>query len=125
MSEFRDLRPACIVCGSECAYQFTPTIVQFALKDGPSGSWPSKGNRFKAYRASQSEKMKRKQEDRYGHLNRDCVPNYQGQLTEDWREAQDLAMKDKDKNPDSLATAATFNGQIEKEKRKKGNPVSS
>ena len=125
MSEFRDLRPTCIVCGAECAYQFTPTVVQFALKDGPSGSWPSKGDRFKKYRANQSEKMKERQLDRYGHLNRDCVPNYQGQVTEDWREAQDLAMKDKDRNPDSLATAATFNGQIAKEKRKKGSPVSA
>lgn len=113
------------MCGGVCVYQFTPTIIQFALKDGPSGSWPSKGNRFKQYRADQSEKMKRKQMDRYGHLNRDCVPNYQGQLTENWREAQDLAMKDKERNPDSLATAATYNDQVNKEKKKKGSPVSA
>jgi hypothetical protein len=124
MSEFRDLHPVCIICGSPCNYQFTPTVVQFALKDGPSGSWPSKGNRFKQYRADQSEKMKRRQRDRYGHLNRDAVPNYQGQLTEDWRDAQDLAMKDKERNPDSLATAATFNDSIKKEKRKKNGPIS-
>lgn len=125
ISEFKDLRPTCIVCGSECVYKFTPTIVQFALKDGPTGSWPSKGNRFKKYRSEQSRKMEKKQQDRYGHLNRDCVPNYQGQLTEDWREAQSLAMKDKDRNPDSLATASTFNEQIDKEKKKKGSPVSA
>lgn len=33
-------------------------------------------------------------------------------------------MKDKDRNKDSLATAATFNPVIEKEKKKKGGPVS-
>lgn len=124
MSEFRDFHPPCIICGAPCSYQFTPTVVQFALKDGPTGSWPSKGNRFKKFRSDQSMKMEKRQRDRYGHLNRDCVPNYQGNLTEDWREAQNMAMKDKETNPDSLAVAATFNPQINKEKRKKGSPVS-
>lgn len=125
ISEFKNFRPECIVCGSECKYHFTPTVIQFALKDGPSGSWPSKGNRFKKYRENQNQKMERKQKDRYGHLNRDCIPNYNGQQTENWSEAQSLAMHDKDKNPDSLATAATFNTHITKEKKKKGNPISA
>jgi hypothetical protein len=124
ISEFKDLRPKCLVCGAECEYVFVPTVVQAILKDGPTGSWPSKGNRFKNYRAKQSEKMKKRQQDRYGHLNRDCVPNYQGQLTEDWREAQDLAMRDKDRNLDSLQTAQTFTPHIEKERKKKGSPIS-
>ena len=68
--------------------------------------------------------MKGRQKDRYGHLNRDCVPNYEGQMTEDWREAQSLAMKDKDKRPDSLKTAKTFEPHIKKEQGKKGSPVS-
>ena len=120
MSEFKDLKPLCIICKSECKYKFTPTVIQFALKDGPSGSWPSKGGRFKKYRSDQNEKMKRKQRDRYGDLNRDCVPNYRGELTGDWREAQNLAMKDSDRNPDSLKTASTYNKQIHKEKKKGG-----
>lgn len=115
---FKEHHPVCPRCGSRCSYEFNPTVVQFALKDGPSGSWPSKGNRFKQYRARQSEKMARRQEDRYGHARRDAVPNYQGHLTEDWREAQSLAMRDKDRNPDSLATAATYNEKIDQEKRK-------
>lgn len=119
MSSFKDLHPKCKECGGVCNYEFTPTVVQFALKDGPSGSWPSKGNRFKQYRQQQSEKVSRRQKDRYGHLNRDAVPNYQGKLAEDWKEAQSMAMKDKEKNPDTLATAATYNPHIRKEKRKK------
>ena len=125
ISESKDLRPICNVCGAECEWTFTPTVVHAVLKDGPSGSWPSKGNRFKAYRAKQSEKMKVRQKDRYGHLNRDCIPNYQGQETEDWREAQSLAMKDKDRNSDSIGVAATYTPHIKKEQEKKGNPVSS
>ena len=124
ISEFKKLRPECNVCGAECEYIFVPTIVQAVLKDGPTGSWPSKGNRFKAYRANQSKKMERRQKDRYGHLNRDCIPNYQGAQTENWREAQDLAMKDKDRNADSLQTAKTFEPQIKKEQKKKGSPIS-
>ncbi len=120
MLTFKEHHPACEECGGPCDYEWCPTVVQFALKDGPTGSWPSKGNRFKAFRASQSKKMEKKQQDRYGHLNRDLVPNYGGQPTENWREAQDLAMKDKERNPDTLATAATYNGKIVKEKGKKG-----
>lgn len=120
ISEFKDLKPTCIVCGGVCVYHFTPTVVQFALKDGPSGSWPSKGNHFKQYRANQSKKMKRKQLDRYGHLNHDCVPNYGGKITEDWREAQSLAMSDKERQEsmgtDSLSVASTYSDKILGEK---------
>lgn len=123
ISKFKDHHPTCIKCGSRMNYQFNPTVVQFALKDGPTGSWPSKGQRYKNYRTKRSQEMSGRQKDRYGHLNRDCVPNYGGQLTEDWREAQDLAMKDKDNNPDSLATAATYNDKINVEYTKKGSPI--
>lgn len=125
ISEYKDLRPECVDCGSECEYIYIPTVCHAILKDGPTGSWPSKGNRFKNYRAKQSEKMKVRQKDRYGHLNRDCVPNYQGQQTENWREAQSLAMQDKDRErPDPLKTAKTFETHIKKEQRKKGSPIS-
>ncbi len=129
MKDFKTVTPKCKECGGKCVYEFTPTVVQFALKDGPSGSWPSKGNRFKQYRAKRSEEMGRRQQDRYGHLNRDALPNYQGQLTEDWREARDIAMKDKEshesRGTDSLAVAATFNQAISKEKSKNAGRTSS
>ena len=94
------------------------------MRDGPTGSWPSKGGRFKAYRAKKSEEMKGRQKDRYGHLNRDCIPNYQGQQAENWREAQSMAMKDKDRISDPLLTAKTFEPHIKKEQKKKGSPIS-
>ena len=117
MSEFRDLRPACPKCKSECQYEFTPTIVQVAFKDGPSGSWPSKGDRFKKYRDEQTKKASKRQRDRYGEGTR-LIPNYNGQQTESWREAKSLALSDKD-NDNRLESAATFNNHIEKENSKK------
>ena len=114
ISEFKELKPTCIKCKGKCKYHFTPTIIQFALKDGPSGSWPSKGNRIKNYRINQSEKAKRLQRNRYGTGNK-LIPNYKGQQTENWREAQSLAMQDKE-NRDPLVTAATYNQHINKEK---------
>lgn len=124
ISEYKDFRPECSVCGAECEYVYTPTVVHAVLRDGATGSWPSKGNRFKNYRAKRSEEMKVKQKDRYGHLNRDCIPNYQGQQAESWREAQSMAMSDKDRSPDPLQTAKTFEPHIKKEQKKKGNPAS-
>lgn len=122
MTGFKEFRPKCVQCGSECEYQFTPSVVQFALKDGPSGSWPSKGNRFKQYRSKRSEEMERRQKDRYGHINRDAIPNYQGQITENWREAQSMAMADKDRQEavgtDSIAVGATYNDKVRKEDSK-------
>jgi hypothetical protein len=123
ISKFKDHHPVCEVCGSLCDYHFTPSVVQFALKDGPSGSWPSKGNHFKNYRNQKAQEMERRQKERYGHINRDAIPNYQGQVTENWREAQDLAMKDKERQEkvgtDSLAVASTYVPKIEAEKTKK------
>jgi hypothetical protein len=67
--------------------------------------------------------MGKRQRDRYGHLNRDAIPNYGGKITEDWREAQSLAMADKERQEavgtDSLAVAATYSSKINQEKKKK------
>lgn len=109
---FKTFKPKCKKCGAPCKYEFTPTIIQFALKDGPSGSWPSKGNRFKAFRNKKDEEMKRRQKDRYGHLQRDAIPNYKGKDTGTWQEAQFQALKDK-----GAESAATFNQKIRLEKK--------
>jgi hypothetical protein len=113
MSEFKEFEPECIECGAKCKYEFAPTIVQFALKDGPSGSWPSKGNRFKKYREEQSKAAEKRQRDRYG--NPAAVPNYKGQETGTWAEAQSQARADKD-NPNPEATAATYTDKVATEK---------
>lgn len=116
---FKDYHPECPACGSPCNYEFNPTVIQFAIKDGPSGTSPSKALRVQKHMQNKHEAIGRRQKDRYGHLNRDVVPNFQGQRTENWREAQSIAMQDKEyhekKGTDSLAVAATFNDKIAKE----------
>ena len=115
---FKEYHPKCTKCGSDTQYKWVPTITNFILKDGASGSWVSKGERFKKFRASQSEKMEKRQKDRYGHLKRDAIPNYGGKETETWREAQFQAMKEK-----GAESAATFNDKVKEETSKKGKII--
>ncbi len=119
MNGFKEFHPSCPACGAPSNYEFNPTVIQFAIKDGPSGTSPSKAMRIQKHMANKNEILKRKERDRYGHLNRNVVPNHQGKITESWREAQSVAMADKDfqeKNKtDSLAVAATYNAKIAQE----------
>ena len=109
MKSFRDEHPPCGDCGSPCDYVYVPSVPFVSFKDGPSGSWPSKGERFKKHRAEASAAAERRQRDRYGEV-KGAVPNYQGQEAESWREAQSLAIKDK-----GLEAAATFEPKIAQE----------
>lgn len=122
MSGFKEFRPPCPSCGGPSVYEFNPTVIQFAIKDGPSGTSPSKALRVQKHMQDKHEKIGRRQRDRYGHLNRDVVPNFQGQRTESWREAQSIAMQDKEyhekRGTDSLAVAQTFNAKIDSEQSK-------
>lgn len=114
MHVFKEHHPPCLKCGALCNYVFTPSIIQFAMKDGPSGISPSKAFRFKDYRQKQSEKMEKRQKDRYGHVKRDAIPNHGGVECESWREAQSLAIKEK-----GLESASTYNSKIAEEKSQK------
>jgi hypothetical protein len=97
--------PKCEKCGSICRYKFTPTLFQFALKDGPSGSWVSKGLRYQKYRAKQNELVGKRQRDRYGEPKA-LIPNIDGKDTGTWEEAQNIALRDK-----GLESARTFNSR--------------
>lgn len=110
MSSFKEHHPPCLECGSPCDYTFVPTVVQVAFKDGPSGSWPSKGEHFKNYRAKRDEEMRRRQLDRYGPP-KGVLPNYNGEETGSWAEAQFQALKDK-----GSESASTFNEKVAEEK---------
>lgn len=106
-------RPKC-ECGGEATYIYIPTVPLVSFKDGPSGSWPSKGNRFKEYRAKQAAAAERRQNERYTVVKNGAVPNFKGQETGTWQEAQIAAMKES--GPQS---AATFNAKVAEEKNKK------
>lgn len=101
-------------CGGEASYVYIPSVPLVSFKDGPSGSWPSKGNRFKAYRAQQAAAAERRQKERYTVVKNGAVPNFKGQETGTWKEAQVQALKES--GPDS---AATFNRKVAEEKSKK------
>ena len=105
--------PACPKCGSPCNYRFAATIVHTILKDGPSGSWPSKGERFKKYRARQSVAAEKRQNERFG-MAKESLPNYKGQETGTWREAKDLAVADKGQD-----IGKTYDRKIKAEDAKK------
>lgn len=108
VNSFKEFRPPCVKCGAECEYQFCPSKVHFVLKDGPSGSWPSKGNRFKQYRAKASAAAARRQQERYPTPS--LVPNFKGSETESWREAREQALKEA--GPD---VAATYDDKVKTE----------
>ena len=108
VNEFKSYTPVCVKCGGVCKYRFSPTKVHFVLKDGQSGSWPSKGERFKKFRAKASEDAARRQKDRYTAPS--LVPNFQGKETETWTEA-------KEKAADAIGpdAAATYNDKVKSE----------
>ncbi len=112
MLTFKDHHPNCDECNSVCNYIFIATVPQTILKDGPTGSWPSKGERYKKYRAKRYEDLGRKQRDRYGKP-RELVPNYDGKETGTWREAQYQAGKER-----GSESAATYTDRVADEKAK-------
>ena len=111
ISSFKEHHLDCTECGTTCNYIYVPSVPQVAFKDGPSGGWPSKANHFKEYRRHQSEKMEKRQKDRYGHLNKEMVPNYNGKELYSWHDAQSIARKEK-----GDAAAATYESKIKSEK---------
>jgi hypothetical protein len=111
VKDFKDFHPKCNKCKSSCNYQFNPSGIQFVLKDGPSGSWPSKGNRIKEQMNKKNDQMIRRQRDRYGEGQK-AIPNFEGKETESWREAKNIAMKER-----GAQSAATYDKIIKKDKR--------
>lgn len=113
MSSYKELHPKCPECDGVCDNVFIPTVPYISFKDGPSGSWPGKGNRFKQYRAKQAELAQKRQNERYG-ISKEALPNYKGEETGTWAEAQQLALKDK-----GIESAATYTAKVAEENSKK------
>jgi hypothetical protein len=90
----KSVHPPCQYCSEPCDYHWVPSVPQIVFKDGPTGSWPSKGNHFKRFREKQSETMAKRQLDRYGPPKQ-ALPNYKGEETGTWEEAKSQAIKDK------------------------------
>ena len=111
ISGYKEFTPECKQCGSKSHNVFVPSVPQVAFKDGPSGSWPSKGQRFQNYRRQASEAAAKRQRDRFGDTNK-LVPNYNGKETESWREAQSEAVKER-----GAEAAASYTDKVVSEKK--------
>lgn len=110
MSSFKEHHPLCPACATPCNYEWVPSVPHAVFKDGPSGSWPSKGERVKKQMQARSEAAGRRQRDHFGEAKK-LIPNYDGKLTGTWQEAQHLAEKER-----GTPSAATYDKRVAEEK---------
>jgi len=84
--------------GRPMALEFNPGRVGFNLKDGASGSFPSKASKERKYRQKRYRVMGQRQKD---HVHKpELIPNYMGQEAGSWKEAQNMAETDRDVDKD-------------------------
>jgi hypothetical protein len=82
----------CGSCHGKVVLEFSPGEVSFVMKDGESGGWTSKAGKENAYRARRNKILDKKTRDHV--FKTKLIPNYAGQQTENWREAQETARKE-------------------------------
>ncbi len=100
---------ACDRCHCEAELAFNPGQVAFVLKEGESGGWASKSLKENAYRARRRDVMARRERD---HVFKSSLQaNYDGAETGTWREAQELARREKGE-----LAAATYDPLVTQEK---------
>lgn len=99
----------CLACNQAARLGFSPGTLGFILKEGPSGGWATKSIKENQYRKKRYGAMGKKQKD---HVKVSKLqPNYQGQETGSWREAQETARA---KGGD--LAASTYDQLVSKEK---------
>lgn len=82
----------CSTCQGKVGIVFNPGNVSFVMKDGESGGFVGKALKENGYRAKRRVEMARRTKDHVAP--KPLIPNYGGQQTENWREAQEAARKD-------------------------------
>lgn len=99
----------CPSCASPAEIAFDPGRVSFVLKEGESGGWASKSLKENAYRAKRRDEMTRREKN---HVFKPSLQaNYNGMETGSWREAQEVARKEK-----GVDAAASYDSLVAKEK---------
>lgn len=78
----------CPECEETAEYEFEPGDVDVCFR---GGGWRDKSLRERQYRQKRSKKMAKRQKKH--HNVPELQPNFQGQPTESWREARNLAEK--------------------------------
>lgn len=81
----------CASCHGKVGLSFNPGNVSFVLKDGESGGFQSKALKENTWRAKHRVEMARRERDHV--FKTKLIPNFAGQETENWREAQETARK--------------------------------
>jgi len=97
-SEYRETKAgerkiSCSECSQEAEIVFNPGKVAFVLKDGHTGGWVSKAGKEKAYRAKRNVVMAQREKDHV--FKSKHQPNYKGQETGTWKDAQQAAYQDR------------------------------
>jgi mono/diheme cytochrome c family protein len=82
----------CASCHGQAKLVFNPGNVSFVMKDGETGGFQSKAIKENTWRAKHRVEMARRERDHV--FKTKLIPNYEGQQTESWREAQEHARKD-------------------------------
>ncbi len=99
---------SCGICGKDMSIVFSPGNLGFNLKEGDSGGWVSKSLKENNYR--KKRRLEMEQRERNHVFKPNLQPNYEGVETGTWREAQELARKEK-----GSESAGTFESLVAKE----------
>jgi predicted nucleic acid-binding Zn ribbon protein len=83
----------CKNCGLEAKIGFAPGNLGFVLKEGESGGWATKSIKENAYRKKRREELAQKERDHV--FKASLQPNFDGVETGTWKDAQELARKEK------------------------------
>ena len=101
----------CPSCQENMTVSFQPGKVAFVLKDSSTGGWVSKADKENKYRKAHREVMAQRERD---HVFKTTLqPNYKGEETGTWREAQEAARKEH-----GDAAAVTYTPHVVKENAK-------
>ena len=95
----------CNNCGLEAKIGFSPGNLGFVLKEGESGGWATKSIKENAYRKKRREEVAQKEKDHV--FKASLQPNFDGVETGTWKEAQELARKEK-----GDASASTYDSLV-------------
>jgi hypothetical protein len=83
----------CSGCEAKVEFSFSPGTLGFILKEGPSGGWATKSIKENQYRKKRGTVMSQRQKD---HVRTPKLqPNYKGEETGTWKEAQEAVRKEK------------------------------
>jgi hypothetical protein len=97
----------CPACGqAQASYVFQPGGLQVNFA---GGVWSDKNSREKSYRAARAETLGRRQKD--NNWTPTLQPNFQGEQTDSWKEAQSMARSRGSVAPETYDNLVRTEGQ--------------